>query len=153
MLTEKNVCKSRIKKKNMAGKGHYIITVKALQPIKIMRTSTRIHSHTHTHTYTLIHTHCVRNINYWLNVDAVPNSKTGQLSVSIMWLVGIYVKVSGLRRDISVRQHSKKVSIELPATSRHRRDMIERLLKATLSPNQTHKQTIPNSNKIFAQSD
>ena len=32
-----------------------------------------------------------------------------------------------------------KVSIELPATSRHRRDMTERLLKATLSPNQTNK--------------
>ena len=32
------------------------------------------------------------------------------------------------------------MSIELPATSRHRRDMTERLLKATLSPNQT-KQT------------
>ena len=43
-----------------------------------------------------------------------------------------------LGRDISVRQHSKKVSIELPATSRHRRDMTERLLKATLSPNQTN---------------
>ena len=33
------------------------------------------------------------------------------------------------------------MSIELPATSRHRRDMTERLLKATLSPNQTNKQT------------
>ena len=28
------------------------------------------------------------------------------------------------------------------ATSRHRRDMTERLLKATLSPNQTNKQNI-----------
>ena len=33
-----------------------------------------------------------------------------------------------------------KVSIELPVTSRHRRDMTERLLKATLSLNQTNKQ-------------
>ena len=32
-----------------------------------------------------------------------------------------------------------KVSIELPATSRHRRDMTEKRLKATLSPNQTNK--------------
>ena len=39
-----------------------------------------------------------------------------------------------LGRDISVRQHSKS------ATSRHHCDMTERLLKATLSPNQT-KQT------------
>ena len=30
------------------------------------------------------------------------------------------------------------MSIELPVTSRHRRDMTERLLKATLSPNQTN---------------
>ena len=45
-----------------------------------------------------------------------------------------------LGHDISVRQHSKiKMSIELPVTSRHRRDMTERLLKATLSPNQTNK--------------
>ena len=29
------------------------------------------------------------------------------------------------------------MSIELPVTSRHRRDMTDRLLKATLSPNQT----------------
>ena len=33
-----------------------------------------------------------------------------------------------------------KVSIELPATSRHGHNMTERLLKATLSPNQTNKQ-------------
>ena len=32
------------------------------------------------------------------------------------------------------------MSIELPVTSRHRRDMTERLLKVTLSPNQTNKQ-------------
>ena len=31
------------------------------------------------------------------------------------------------------------MSTELPATSRHRRDMTERLLKATLSPKQTNK--------------
>ena len=37
-----------------------------------------------------------------------------------------------LGRDILVRQHSK--SIELPATSRHRRDMTERLLKVALNP-------------------
>ena len=30
------------------------------------------------------------------------------------------------------------MSVELPATSRHRRDMTERLLKVTLSPNQTN---------------
>ena len=35
-----------------------------------------------------------------------------------------------------------KVNIELPATSRHNRAMTERLLKATLSPNQTNKQTV-----------
>ena len=40
-----------------------------------------------------------------------------------------------LGRDISVRQHSKSEH-----SSRHRRDMSERLLKATLSPNQTSKQ-------------
>ena len=49
-----------------------------------------------------------------------------------------------LGHDISVRQHSKSEH-ELPATSRHRRDMTERLLKATLSPFQTNKQT----KKIF----
>ena len=32
------------------------------------------------------------------------------------------------------------MSIELPATSGHYRDMTERLLKVTLSPNQTNKQ-------------
>ena len=31
------------------------------------------------------------------------------------------------------------MSIELPATSRHHRNMTERLLKVTLSPNQTNK--------------
>ena len=46
-----------------------------------------------------------------------------------------------LGRDISVRQHSK-VNIELPAISRHRRDMTERLLKATLNPNETNKQDL-----------
>ena len=35
-----------------------------------------------------------------------------------------------------------KVHIEFPATSRHRRDMTERLLKATLSPTQTNKSTV-----------
>ena len=35
-----------------------------------------------------------------------------------------------------------KVNIELPDTSRHRRDMTERLLKATLTPNQTNKSTV-----------
>ena len=43
-----------------------------------------------------------------------------------------------LGHDISVR-HTLKVSIELPATSRHHSDMTERLLKGTLSPNQTNK--------------
>ena len=34
-----------------------------------------------------------------------------------------------------------KVSIELPVTTRHRRDMTEKLLKATLNPN-THTHTL-----------
>ena len=43
------------------------------------------------------------------------------------------------------------MSIELPATSRHRRDMIEKLLKAkTLSPNQTKKQTKDITDKNIA---
>ena len=65
--------------------------------------------------------------------------RTGQLSVSIMWLGGISCQsVWGM---IFQWGSTLKVSIELPVTSRHRRDMTERLLKATLSPNQTNKQT------------
>ena len=45
-----------------------------------------------------------------------------------------------LGRDISLRQHSKSEQL-VPATSRHRRDMTERLLNATLNPSQTNKQT------------
>ena len=41
-----------------------------------------------------------------------------------------------LGRDISVNS-TLRVSIELPATSRHSLSMTERLLKVTLSPNQT----------------
>ena len=55
-----------------------------------------------------------------------------------MWLGGISCQsVWGM---IFQWSSSLKVTIELPATSRHRRDMTERLLKATLSPNQTNKQ-------------
>ena len=56
-----------------------------------------------------------------------------------MWLGGISCQsVLGM---ILQWGSTLKVSIELPATSRHhrRRDMTERLLKATLSPNQTNK--------------
>ena len=60
-------------------------------------------------------------------------ARTGLLSVSIMWLGGI--SVWGV---IFQWGSTLKVSIELPATSRHRHDMTERLLKATLSPNQTN---------------
>ena len=63
-------------------------------------------------------------------------SRTGQPSVSIMWLGGISCQsVWGM---IVQWGSTLKVSIELPATSRHGRDMTERLLKATLSPNQTN---------------
>ena len=63
-------------------------------------------------------------------------ARTGQLSVSIMWLGGISCQSVW---DVIVQWGSTlKVSIELPATSRHRRDMTERLLKGTLSPNQTN---------------
>ena len=56
-----------------------------------------------------------------------------------MTWVEYHVKCLG--PDIPVRQHSKNVSIELPATSRHPCDLTERLLKATLSPiKQTNKQ-------------
>ena len=48
--------------------------------------------------------------------------------------------MSSLRGVIFQWGSTLKVSIELPATSRHRRDMTERLLIATLSPNKT-KQT------------
>ena len=53
-----------------------------------------------------------------------------------MWLSGISCQsVWGV---IFQWGSTLKVSIELPATSRHRRDMTERLLKATLSPNQSN---------------
>ena len=62
-------------------------------------------------------------------------TKTGQLSFSIMWLGGISCQsVWGV---IFQWGSTLKVNIELPVTSRHRRDMTERLLKATLNPNQT----------------
>ena len=61
---------------------------------------------------------------------------TGQLSVSIMWLSGI--SCQSVLAVIFQWGSTLKVSIELPATSRHRRDMTERLLKATLSPNQSN---------------
>ena len=65
-------------------------------------------------------------------------ARTGQLSVSIMWLGGISCQsVSGV---IFQWGSTLKVSIELPATSRHCHDTTERLLKGTLSPNQTNKQ-------------
>ena len=61
---------------------------------------------------------------------------TGQLSVSIMWLGGISChSVWGM---IFQWGSTLKVSIELPVTSRHHRDMTERLLNAMLSPNQTN---------------
>ena len=62
--------------------------------------------------------------------------RTGQLIVTIMWLGGICQSVWGV---IFQWGSTLEVSIELPATSRHRRDLTERLLKATLSPNQTNK--------------
>ena len=63
-------------------------------------------------------------------------ARTGQLSVSIMWLGGISCQsVWGV---IFQWGNTLQVSIELPAISRHRRDMTERLLKVTLSPNQTN---------------
>ena len=66
-------------------------------------------------------------------------ARTGQLSVRIMWLNGISCQsVWGL---IFQWGSILKVSIELPATSIHRCDMTERLLKVMLSPNQTNKQT------------
>ena len=43
-----------------------------------------------------------------------------------------------LGRDIQCSS-TLKANIELPATSRHHGDMTERLLKVTLSPNQTNK--------------
>ena len=53
-----------------------------------------------------------------------------------MWLGGISCQsVWGM---IFQWVSTLKVSIELPVISRHRRDMTERLLKATLSPNQTN---------------
>ena len=62
-------------------------------------------------------------------------ARTGQFSVSIMWLGGISCQsVWGV---IFQWGSTLKVSIELPATSRHRRDITKRLLKAMLSPNQT----------------
>ena len=55
-----------------------------------------------------------------------------------MWLGGISCQnVWGM---IFQWGSTLKVSTELPTTTRHRRDMTERLLKATLSPNQTNKQ-------------
>ena len=60
-------------------------------------------------------------------------------SVSVMWLGGITCqRVWGV---IFQWSSTLKVTIELPATSRHRRDITEWLLKATLSQNQTKKQT------------
>ena len=71
---------------------------------------------------------------------------TGQLSVSIMWLGGISCQsVWGM---IFQWGSTLKVSIELPVTSRHRRDMTERLLKATLSPNQTNNQKTATCSQI-----
>ena len=64
-------------------------------------------------------------------------ARSGQLSVSIMWLSGI-----SCQSDWGVIFQwgsTLKESIELPATSRHRRDMTEILLKATLSLDQTNK--------------
>ena len=53
-----------------------------------------------------------------------------------MWLGGISCRsVWGV---IFQWGSTLKLSIELPATCRHRRDITERLLKATLSPNQTN---------------
>ena len=63
-------------------------------------------------------------------------ARIGQLSVSIMWLGGISCQsVWGV---IFQWGNTLQVNSELPAISRHRRDMTERLLKATLSPNQTN---------------
>ena len=58
-----------------------------------------------------------------------------------MWLGGISCQsVWGM---IFQWGSTLKVSIELPVTSRHRRNMTERLLKATLSPNQTKLEMCP----------
>ena len=51
------------------------------------------------------------------------------------------VSVKCLGHDTSVRQHSIKVSIELPVAARHRRDMTEKLLKVMLNPNKQQQPT------------
>ena len=45
-----------------------------------------------------------------------------------------------------------KVSIELPVATRHRRDMTENLLKATLNPNKQQQQTLRNASCSFVHS-
>ena len=70
-----------------------------------------------------------------------------QVSVSIMWLGGISCQsVLGM---IFQWGSTLKVSIELPVTSRHRRDKTERLLKVTLSPNQTYIHILKNQTMLF----
>ena len=74
-----------------------------------------------------------------------------QLSVSIMWLGGISCQsVWGM---IFQWGSTLKVSIELHVTSRHYRDMTERLLKVMLSPNQTNNQLCCKLNKEIKSDD
>ena len=66
--------------------------------------------------------------------SALSRARTGQLSVSMMWLGGI--SCQSVWGKIFQWGSTLKVSIELPVTSRH---MMKRLLKVTLSPKQTNK--------------
>ena len=73
-------------------------------------------------------------------------ARTGQLSVSIMWLGGISCQCLG--RDISVRQHSKSEHL----TSYHIQTPSQydwRLLKATFSPKQTFSLPHPDTVAIW----